>query len=140
MIAYIDTSVLLRVILEQKESLEEWSAITLGVSSVLLRVEAQRALDRLYLQHEITSDEFARRQNDVREVVARLLLLPLDDATIDFAARPLSPMLRSLDSLHLATAVRYRRTHPEETSITFATHDRALAAAARAHSFPTIGV
>lgn len=138
-IAYVDTSVLLRVLLNQSKPLEQWDEVSLGVSSVLLRVEAQRTLDRLHLRREITVDDFALKQVEVGQLIDKLLLLPLDDSTIDFAARPLSPELRTLDSLHLATAIRYRRAHRDGPPILFATHDRALAVAARAHAFDVIG-
>lgn len=47
MIAYLDSSVLLRVILGQANALREWSAIEGGVVSALVEVECLRTLDRL---------------------------------------------------------------------------------------------
>ena len=46
MIAYVDSSVLLRVALAQPNALPEWRRIDRGVSSALLATESLRTLDR----------------------------------------------------------------------------------------------
>ena len=48
MIAYLDASVLLRIILEQPMPLPEWPNLEGGVSSVLASIECHRTLDRLW--------------------------------------------------------------------------------------------
>lgn len=136
MIAYVDTSVLLRIVLVQADPLPEWTQITSGVCSALVRVEAQRTLDRLYLRRLITTDEFDRKRAQVAEAFENVLVLPIDDATITAAAQPATHTLRTLDALHLTTAIRYRAVAPIDA---FATHDHALATAARAAGFAVLG-
>ena len=61
MIAYIDTSALLRIVLREPGALDDlWSYDAL-VSSELLAVESARTIDRLRLQGSLTSDEAAAR-------------------------------------------------------------------------------
>ena len=50
MIAYLDASVLLRVVLGQPNKLKEWSQIEAAVASALVEVECLRMLDRLRLR------------------------------------------------------------------------------------------
>lgn len=137
MIAYVDTSVLLRVVLQQANPLAEWRAISRGVSSMLIRIEAQRALDRLRVNSKLTDEEYAAKRLYVRQALDTFQMLPLDEATLDAAAMPAPHTLRTLDALHLTTALRYRRAAAIDT---FATHDTALANVARANGFAVIGV
>jgi len=50
MIAYVDASVLLRVVLRQPNALPEWTQIDRGVASALVTTESLRTLDRLRLR------------------------------------------------------------------------------------------
>ncbi len=69
MIAYLDSSVLLRVVLGQPDRLERWNAVEIGVASGLVEVECLRTLDRLRLRGNISGEELALR----REAVFRIL-------------------------------------------------------------------
>ena len=97
---YLDSSALVKLIVLEPEtaalraSLQEWPD---RVSSVLARVEVLRALARARVP---AAD---RRQAD--EVLARVGLVRLDDTILGVAAalRPIE--LRSLDAVHLATAL-----------------------------------
>jgi len=53
MIAYVDASVLLRVVLRQPNALPEWTQIDRGVSSALVTTESLRTLDRLRLRAQL---------------------------------------------------------------------------------------
>lgn len=137
MIAYVDTSVVLRIVLMEPNPLLEWPQISLGITSALIRVEAQRTLDRFYLRGQLTSAEHTSKSANVQRALETFVILPLDDATITAAAQPATHTLRTLDALHLTTAIRYRSVAPIDT---FATHDHALATAARAAGFTVLGV
>jgi hypothetical protein len=56
MIVYVDSSVLLRVILGQGDRLREWRTIETGVASTLVEVECLRTPDRPRLRAGL-SDE-----------------------------------------------------------------------------------
>jgi predicted nucleic acid-binding protein len=92
--------------------LAEWDGY---VSSALLGVEAIRACARY-------EGEYAARARAFLEGVA---LLPLDDAVLDEAAAIGPAELRSLDALHLATALSVR----DEIGL-FVTYDERLGTAA----------
>jgi predicted nucleic acid-binding protein len=97
-VAYLDTSAYVKLPLRETENeallrdLVEWEGF---VSSSLLGVESLRACARYG----------ARYERAAREWMEGLSLLPIDDRVLDIAAE-LEPMaLRSLDALHLATAI-----------------------------------
>src|SRR5262249_20340439 len=60
--AYLDSSVLLRVVLGERGRLVEWSRITAAVTSEVTRVECLRALDRLRVAGALAERELARRR------------------------------------------------------------------------------
>ena len=61
----------------------------------------------------------------------------IDKLVLLAASRRLPVRLATLDAIHLATAERFRAEFHEQ--FVFATHDRNLAAAARAIGFEVIG-
>jgi hypothetical protein len=67
--AYLDSSVILRVVLGQPGRWKEWPSVTLGVGSGLVEVECLRTLDRLRSEGALPDEELALR----RETVYRLL-------------------------------------------------------------------
>ena len=139
MIAYIDSSVLLRILLRQRDPLEQWPRIDLAISSNLLRVECLRTLDRLRLAGQLSPAE-ARVQTDaLADVLRRIDFVEVDPLVLDHAAQPLPAPLGALDAIHLASALLYRERHGDHP-ILFATHDVALARAARAMHFDVVGV
>ena len=50
MTAYVDSSILLRLVLRQPDALSEWRQIEQGVSSALTLTECLRTLDRVRLR------------------------------------------------------------------------------------------
>lgn len=93
--------------------LAEWDGY---VSSALLGVEAIRACQRY-------GEGYAE---DARSFIVDVALLPLDDAVLDEAASLGPTRLRSLDALHLATALSIR----DEIGAFFTYDDRLAEAAA----------
>lgn len=140
MIAYIDASVLIRIVVRQPSPLEDWDNLIAGVSSALLSLECHRAVDQLWHRGELVEDEVAEKHDLIDTFVKRLQIQPIDDVVLALAAKPLPTPLATLDSIHLATALLYRAAHRDEGRIYFATHDVALARAAHAMHFDVIGV
>jgi uncharacterized protein len=137
MIAYVDASVLLRAALRQPDALPEWRQIEQGVSSALIMTESLRTLDRLRLRAKLADAEVASRRAKILELIASLELVELDGVVLDRAAQPMPTELGTLDAIHLATALLWKEM--SGVGLTMATHDSALALAARAHGLPVIG-
>ena len=65
MIAYFDSSVILRVVLGQPQALAEWKRIRTGIASALVEVECLRTLDRLRLRQDLPDAEGAVRRTAI---------------------------------------------------------------------------
>ena len=138
MIAYVDSSVILRVVLDQPERLREWNRITKGIVSRLAEVECMRTLDRLRIAGTLSINESALRREVVYQVLDALDIVEITRSVLHRAAQPMVAPLGSLDAIHLATAELWRETRDEQ--LLFATHDRALGLGARANGFKVVGL
>jgi predicted nucleic acid-binding protein len=137
-IAYLDSSVVLRVVLGQRGSLREWKAIEAGVASALLEVECLRTLDRLRLLEGVAEGEIARRREAIYRIVEALTVIEPTRPVLARAAQPFPVVLGTLDAIHLATAIMWRER--SDADLLMATHDAALGLAARAVGFRVIGL
>jgi predicted nucleic acid-binding protein len=118
---YLDTSVLGRVLLDEPHTAairRELGRFERHISSRLLRVELRRlGLLKDMLEH-------------VDELLSGNVLIPLDE-TILTAAEIIAPsMVRTLDAIHLATAVRLAGAGQLDALMTY---DKQLADGAREH-------
>lgn len=138
MIAYLDSSVILRVVLGQPGKLAEWASVLLGVTSGLAEVECLRTMDRLRLLGELTAEEAVSGREAIYRIIEALEVVELSSAVMRRASQPLSTPLGTLDAIHLATADLWREVRGKEPVV--ATHDKALALAARANGFRVMGV
>jgi predicted nucleic acid-binding protein len=136
--AYLDSSVLLRLILRERSTLREWDSIETGVGSVIVEVECLRAIDRLRLAKGLSDEQVAQRREALYGLVAPMKLVELDRPVLARASQPFSTALRTLDAIHLVSALVWREK--TEKDLAMATHDSALATAARAHGMRAVGV
>jgi len=137
-IAYVDSSVLLRVILGQPNRLKEWTSIETGIGSALVEVECLRTLDRLRLRTGISDEDLALRREVVFRLTEEMVMVEPTAAVLRRAGQPLPTPLGTLDAIHLSTALLWREVRGEE--LVMATHDQILAIAARASGLHVIGV
>jgi uncharacterized protein len=137
-IAYLDSSVLLRLALGQPQALREWAAVEEGATSALTEVECLRTLDRLRLREGLSDEEVALRREALFALFARVSMVDISRPVLERAAHPLPTSLGTLDAIHLATAQLWRERFDRD--LVMATHDAALALAARALGMQAIGV
>lgn len=125
---YLDSFALVKLVLPEPETSELMKAVENWpdrVSSELAAVEVVRAARRA------TGDEGVRRRAE--QVVAGLHLLRLDAAVIGRAAKIGPSALRTLDALHLASALEIG-----EDLDAFVVYDGALERAAAAAGLRTL--
>lgn len=138
MTVYVDTSVLLRMILRQPGELAQWGTIGSAVSSALVEVECLRTLDRFRIIEQLSDQDSAARRRVTLSFLAAIDLIAINSAVLSRAAQPLPTVLGTLDAIHLATALLWREE--KNADLVIATHDDALGLAAVAHGFDVIGV
>lgn len=117
---YLDSSVGLRILLGHSAAAARWFDGTTAsphdgvISSRLLRVEMTRALRRL--------DERVQRRNVVLDHIGTVAL----DHAVLMEAEAIVPHVKTLDAIHLASALR-----SGVEDIVVCTHDRAMATVAQ---------
>lgn len=123
---YLDTSAFVKLVWAEPESdalgryLAQWAATPL-VSSSLLTVETRRAVQR--------EDPSALSRADL--LLTRVGRIGMTASLVESASRLPDRSLRSLDAIHLATALVLR-----DDLHAVVTYDKRLAAAAEAHHLP----
>ncbi|MCL2788167.1 MAG: type II toxin-antitoxin system VapC family toxin [Micrococcales bacterium] len=123
---YVDSSVALRILLGHSQTAIDWFDEQAGtgaafVSSRVLELEMVRVLRREALDPRLATD-----------FTSELTLLRLDDALVREAGA-IRPHIKSLDALHLASALRLG---PGE--VTIVTHDGTMTRVAESLGFDVL--
>lgn len=132
----MDSSVLLRIVLGQRNRLREWQRSQRWLSCELIRLECLRTLDRARIRFGLPDAEIAQRCASVLETLRAFDLVRLGPNILERAAEPFPTVLGTLDALHLSSALALRSRVPD---LVFATHDQELAIAATAVGFRVLG-
>jgi predicted nucleic acid-binding protein len=138
MIVYLDASIVLRVVLRDGPVLAVWGRWEAAYASELLGVEARRAVERLRLTAALDDAAVVAAIATLARVERGIQHVALSRAVLRRASLPMGTVVKTLDALHLATALLLRERHRVE--LLFATHDQQQAAAAQALGFECIGI
>jgi predicted nucleic acid-binding protein len=136
-IALLDTSVLLRKLFGETESLVEWAMIEEAYASRVLVVELGRVLDRARLAGDLDDQQLEQLHRESRRILRSVEIIALSDRVLARAAGPMPTSLGTLDALHLATALELAARRAP--GLVVATHDRQLARAARSSGLEVVG-
>lgn len=138
MIAFTDTSVVLRLVFGERGAHEGVHKFSKIYASELLRVEALRALDRLRVQNSWPEAEVAQRVRILTAVCAFISFIPIQAPILRRASEPFPTIVGTLDAIHLASALLAEGQLKKP--ILFLTHDSrqglaAIASGLRAEGF-----
>jgi predicted nucleic acid-binding protein len=137
MTAYVDSSLLLRVVFRQADALAEWPQLTSLVSSILIEVECLRTIDRLRQTGVVNAAQYPPFRQAILGMTRSMRVLALSPQLLTAAAEPMAAPLGTLDAIHLVTALRFRQRYAPD--LVMVTHHAALANAAAAHDLPVLG-
>lgn len=135
--AYVDASVVLRLVLGEPDPIDSWRDVERAMSSELVRLECLRTVDRERVLGHLPDEAVVRQRAAVLDLIDRFDLVPVSSAILERASQPLPTLLGSLDSIHLASALIAVDQYED---LVFLTHDRGLAQGARAMGFTVEGV
>jgi predicted nucleic acid-binding protein len=138
MIVYLDASVVLRVLLRDGPALSVWGQWQAAYTSELLGVEARRTIDRLRLTAALDDAAVVAAVASLASVERGIQHISVSRPVLRRAAMPMGTVVKTLDAIHLASALLLRERQGIE--LTFATHDHQQATAAQALGFECIGV
>jgi predicted nucleic acid-binding protein len=137
MIAYLDASVVLRLVLGERGRLAEWQDLERAVASALTEVECLRTLDRLTRNGALSAEELAERRTAVYRLLEACEVVDVARPVLRRASESFPTPLGTLDAVHLATALLWRDT--TGSPLILATHDKALRTAGVSVGFEVIG-
>lgn len=136
MTRYLDSSVVVNLLAGGSQAVA-WDRQEPVCASRLLGVEVRRTLLRIHAARQMTDLQFADAAASLSLVEQVATLVDLSAAVLTRASQAFPTPVRTLDAIHLATALLLReRRFP---GLVFATHDRQLALAARALEFVVDG-
>ena len=136
MIAFVDTSVVLRFVLEGDISLHQAFAATVTACSELVWIESMRVAQRLRLDSALSDKDLAEAVSRIATCYASFRVYLLDDEIKQAAAEPSPTVIGTLDALHLACARRAAKHYPGESLLLYS-YDRQMNLCARALGFST---
>lgn len=137
MIAYLDTSALLRIVLREPGAVDDLRTYEGLVSSELIAIECARTIDRLRSKGALTLGQATERIGVVNEWLEAVDLVLLRPLVLSRASEPMPMPIGTFDAIHLATALIWRERVGALPGMV--THDAALGAAARAFGFDVRG-
>lgn len=138
MIAYVDSSVLLRFVLDQPDPLSELLRFDSRTTSHVAEVECLRGVESAWARGQLTADEAADRRRIVYAQLRRMRRLAVSLPVIRRAGEPYPLPVMSLDAIHLASALIVRDR--EAPDLVFATHDQQVGRLAAVMGLPVIGL
>lgn len=138
MIAYLDSSVIFRILLGQQNQLQGWKSFSKVVVSTLGFLECLRTLDRMRLLGQLAEAEVVELRKQTFRTFGTFEVIEMSPEVLHRATRPLPTVLGTLDALHLSTALGWQEEHQE--ILILATHDRAPGRAGRALGLNVEGI
>lgn len=135
--AYLDSSVVLRIIFGEKNPLRMPKDLEYTISSEIVKIECFRTVDRMRHNLRLSDDVIAERYALLHKAIQTVRFVKLDDSIIERATQPFPTIIKSLDAIHLSTAILWK--HQEGAPVTFLTHDEQQGKTARALGFEVLG-
>jgi hypothetical protein len=130
---YLDSSIVLRVLLDQPRKLSVWAEWEKAYSSELLGVECRRVIDRLRLENALDDETLAQTVEQLGKIEKAITRVRLTKPIIQAASKSMPTIVNTLDAFHLVSAIAIRDRRAAD--LFFATHDWQQATAARALGF-----
>lgn len=125
-------------VLDENRQFEDLRHFKKAYTSQLMRIEALRTIDRMRILEKWSDEEVAKRINLFNGKSEFIEMVPLQPAILERAANPFSVIIKTLDAIHLATAMLVEKSI--EAPLLFLTHDSQLALAASASGFTVEGI
>ena len=119
---YLETSALLTWLFDEPDAsiiIDTINGADLIVTSDLLKIETMRAIKRALHEKLITLKQLKSLFRTFRNYLKSCFVMSMDESVINGATGdfPVEPV-RSLDAIHLSTALEYKKLYPELRMLT----------------------
>lgn len=136
MVAYLDSSVVLRYLLVGDTELRRAMEYSRLVSSELLEIECRRTINRCRMQNELSDNTLVQALGRLDETLQMIDMIELDGNIKHRAMDSFPVVVKTLDALHLSTVLALAKEENENEVHVFS-HDKAMNLCARALGFKT---
>lgn len=136
MVAYLDSSVVLRYVLKGDPAIKHALACETILSSELLEIECRRVLQRGRMVGELSDTTYVTAVKRLDALLAGIGLLSLSPPVKKRAMEAFPVVVKTLDALHLATALLYSEKQASGTLLMFS-YDEAMNRCAAVLGFAT---
>ncbi len=127
---YLDSSVLLRYLLNADEALLHIGRDQKIGSSELLEIECRRVLQRERLESRLDDDRYAATITALGDFLGMISILEMDDNVKRRACESFPTVIGTLDAIHLSSALLWRAASDSELAMF--TYDKQPALCAKA--------
>lgn len=134
---FLDASAILRFIGRETGHISDLEVYGEKITDELVEVECLRTFDRMRLTGTIDESALKNRRTALTQLLNASVVLAVDKDIFRRASMAMPVVLRTLDAIHLTEALGWREERGG--NITIATHDLALARAAKAYGMEVIG-
>ena len=140
-LSYFDSSILLAIVLDeqkQEEAYKYWQN-SMRVSSILLKIETVIALRRVHEnnKHKLTSDWLNKKVKLMDDFLASVNYMVINNKIErEIYSRKELAKCRSLDAIHIATALQFREITKDE-EMNLYTFDKTMHSLAEHYEFNT---
>jgi hypothetical protein len=128
---YVDSSAVLRHILNDDRALRSIATADTVGSSDLLHIECARVLQRERMEGHLDDEQYAESSVMLEAILERLYLIEFGTAIKRRAAGAFPTVIGTLDAIHLSSALLWQEADPGSDFVIL-TYDRQLALCARA--------
>ncbi len=135
MVGYLDSSVLLQHILLGDAGIKQVLACDRVISSELLEIECRRVLLRYRMQGNLDDSRYVEALERLERVIAGVSILILSSKVKKRAADTFPIIIKTLEALHLASALIFQTARPAESLLIFS-YDAGMNRCARALGLP----
>ncbi len=105
MVAYLDSSFVLRHVLRGEMTIKQAFACDRTVSSELLEIECRRVIHRCWLQGVLNDEGVLKAPERLEKLLKGIYLIALSSAVKKRAMEAFPVSIKTLDALHLASAL-----------------------------------
>ncbi len=133
---YLDSSVVLRWLLKDTNSLSDFGGWKHAASSFLLEVECIRALDRLKNENKINAETYADLLAQLNEFTRSMQLFDIDARVLGMAKSQYIAPVKTLDAIHIATVQLWQQELSEK--ILLLSHDHKMNLIAKSLGLKTL--
>jgi len=124
MISYLDSSVIMRWLLKSEGYYRDFGTWKQGITSSLTEVECSRTLDRLRLEGKIDDTILQKLKQQLAYLLNSIDIIEIDPTVLNLAKGPFTIVIRTLDAIHIASAMLYKDEFAVDIQIL--THDERM--------------